>query len=185
MDGEVSRWEHSFLINFGVELPTVLAQNTAYYRHGEKNTSMGIRIQSIKNAYLLFKKHPWISCGTGSFHTIYTTFRPEKKKVTSDIHPSYNSYLNAGVELGIIGVTFLFLNFFVQWKYSFSLSSDNRYFMQTPLISMAAGYLGNSWLSDITELHLYMFFLGVIFSRIAKKPSAKKTEENWRFFQSV
>ena len=167
---------------------TVLAQNMEHYRHGARNTSVGIRIQSIKNAYLIFKKHPWIGCGTGSFHTIYTTLRPEKKKVTGDMRLSYNSYLNVGVELGIIGVTLVFLNFFIQWKYSFSLSSDNRYFMQALLISMAAGCLGNSWLSDTTELHLYTLFLGVIFSEIAKKPSAwfsSKTESNWRFFQSV
>ena len=167
---------------------TVLAQNTAYYRHGEANTSVGIRIQSIKNAYLLFKEHPWIGCGTGSFHMLYKTLQPEKTKVTGDMRLSYNSYLNVGVELGMIGVVLLFLNFFIQWKYSFLLSSDNRYFMQALLISMAVGCLGNSWLSDTTELHLYTLFLGLVFSEIVKKPStwfSSKAEENRRFFQSV
>lgn len=52
------------------------------------------------------------------------------KKNTGIMQISYNSYLNTAVELGIIGVTFLLLNFIIQWRYSFFLSDEYRYLIQ-------------------------------------------------------
>ncbi|ACJ19649.1 O-antigen ligase family protein [Coxiella burnetii] len=166
---------------------TELVQNTERYQKGEANTSVGIRIQSIKNAYVLFKQRPWLGHGTGGFHTAYATLPPEKTQATGDMRLSYNSYLNVGIELGIVGVFLLLMNFLIQWKYSYSLSGDYRYFMQALLIGMVIGCLGNSWLSDTTELHLYALFLGVAFSEMAARRAAwtGKPEEKLRSFQAA
>ena len=142
-----------------------LVSNTEHYQQGRANTSVGIRIQSIKNAYLLFKKKPWLGHGTGSFRTVYATLPQDQTKATGIMPLSYNSHLNVGVELGMLGIAFLLLNFILQWQYSFLLPEEYRYLMQILLISMIIGCLANPWLSDTTELHLYALSLVISFSR--------------------
>lgn len=142
-----------------------IVSDTKHYQQGLTNTSIGIRIQSIKNAYLLFKEKPWLGHGTGSFRIVYATLPQDQTKATGIIPLAYNSYLNVGVELGILGIIFLLLNFILQWQYSFFLSEEYRYLVQILLISMIIGCLANPWLSDTTELHLYALFLVISFSR--------------------
>ena len=144
---------------------TQLVSNAEYYQQGRANTSVGIRIQSIKNAYLLFKEKPWLGHGTGSFRTVYATLPQDQTKATGVMPISYNSYLNVGVELGILGIISLLLNFILQWQYSFLLPAEYSYLMQILLISMIIGCLANPWLSDTTELHLYALSLVISFSR--------------------
>lgn len=158
----------SLAYHFSVEFQSrilALAHNTERYRDGEAKTSIGIRFQSIKNAYLLYKEKPWIGHGTGSFYTAYARLPFSLIKDTGIMQISYNSYLNTAVELGIIGVTFLLLNFIIQWRYSFFLSDEYRYLIQILLVSMVVGCFANPWLSDTTELHLYALFLAISFSK--------------------
>ena len=142
-----------------------IVSDAEHYQQGLVNTSVGIRIQSIKNAYLLFKEKPWFGHGTGSFHTVYATLSQDQTKATGIISLAYNSYLNVGVELGFLGIAFILLNFILQWKYSFLLPEEYCYLIQILLMSMIIGCLANPWLSDTTELHLYALFLVMSFSR--------------------
>ena len=142
-----------------------IVSDAEHYQQGLANTSVGIRIQSIKNAYLLLRAKPWFGHGTGSFHTVYTTLPQDQTETTGIIPLSYNSYLNVGVELGILGIAFMLLNFILQWKYSLLLPEEYRYLIQILLIGMIIGCLANPWLSDTTELHLYALSLVVSFSR--------------------
>lgn len=142
-----------------------IVSDAEHYQQGLTNTSVGIRIQSIKNAYLLLRAKPWFGHGTGSFHTVYTTLPQDQTDTTGIIPLSYNSYLNVGVELGILGIAFMLLNFILQWKYSLLLPEEYRYLIQILLIGMIIGCLANPWLSDTTELHLYALSLVVSFSR--------------------
>ena len=142
-----------------------IVSDVEHYQQGLVNTSIGIRIQSIKNAYLLFKEKPWLGHGTGSFYTVYTTLPQDQTKATGIIPLAYNSYLNVGVELGILGITLILLNFILQWQYSFLLPEEYRYLIQIILISMIVGCFANPWLSDTTELHLYALSLVISFSR--------------------
>lgn len=80
------------------------------------------------------------------------------KKNTGIMQISYNSYLNTAVELGIIGVTFLLLNFIIQWRYSFFLSDEYRYLIQILLVSMVVGCFANPWLSDTLQNCIYMLY---------------------------
>ena len=145
-----------------------IEQNTIEYAQGKHYTSIGIRIQSVKNAYHLFMQKPWIGHGTGSFSTVYAAL-PIKDISDAGLVPlSYNNYLNVGVELGIIGMGFLIFMFALQWRYSFYLTGEWRYLMQILLISMILGCLANPWLSDTTELHFYALFLAVGFSTLVR-----------------
>ncbi|WP_244670064.1 O-antigen ligase family protein [Coxiella endosymbiont of Amblyomma nuttalli] len=154
-----------FSNEFKLRIVQIVSNTKYYYQQGQVNTSLGIRIQSIKNAYFLFKETPWFGHGTGSFRTVYATLPQDQIKATGIIPLSYNSYLNIGVELGILGIALLLLNFILQWQHSFLLPEENCYLMQVLLISMIIGCVANPWLSDTTELHLYALSLVINFSR--------------------
>jgi len=143
-----------------------IAQNTQQYLKGHGDNSLGIRIQSIKNAAALYKEKPFIGHGTGSYATVYAKLPPEKTKITGIMVNSYNAYLNTAVELGIPGIVLLFLMFFTQWHCSFQLPKELRYIAQALLIGIIFGCLANPWLEDTTELHLYVIFIAISFAAL-------------------
>lgn len=142
------------------------AKNTQQYWQGHSYSSLGIRMQSIKNAATLYKQKPLIGHGTGSYATAYAKLPPEKTKATGIMINCYNAYLNTAVELGIPGIVLLLLMFFMQWRYSFQLPKELRYITQILLIGIMFGCLANPWLEDTTELHLYVIFIAISFAAL-------------------
>ncbi len=160
------------------------------YRQGKIVSSMGIRIQSVKNAYALIKKKPWIGYGTGSFQAIYATLPVDVTKDTGIMKTAYNNYLNIAVEMGLLGLAFIILIFWVSWRYSQFLNPEWRYYTRILLISMGLGCMANAWLSDITELHLFTFFLGLGFANLPaqlalKTQAASKSESQSHSFNGA
>lgn len=156
-----------------------IKNNTVLYQQGQDNSAVGVRIKSMKNAYILFTKSPWIGYGTGSFKTAYANL-PTTIQGQSGVLPlSYNNYLNVAVELGIFGLGILLFMFYMQWHYTHSLERNSQYLLRMLLISVYIGCLANPWLSDTTELHLYSLFLALGFSTWSMpfrlQPSTNKT----------
>ncbi len=156
----------------------IAANNIQQYSKGHGHNSLGIRIQSMKNAATLYKEKPLIGYGTGSYKTAYATLPAEKIKTTGIMVNSYNAYLNTAVELGIPGIVLLLTIFFMQWRYSFELSEEWRYLTQILLISMMLGCFANPWLQDTTELHLYVIFMAISFAALPLNYLTKKQSED-------
>ena len=155
---------------------TLIAKNSEQYFQGHKTTSIGIRIQSIRNAVILLEQRPLFGHGTGSFYTAYSTLPHKYTYATGIMRDSYNNYLNVAVELGAVGLGLLLLMLFTQWSRSYRLPGELRYITQSLLIGMAIGCFANPWLSDTTELHLYTLFLSVGFAALPLSYSRKKKE---------
>jgi O-antigen ligase len=155
----------AFLLSHAFKTRIVsIQQNAVQYTHGKDYTSVGIRLQSMKNAYELFLQNPWIGHGTGSFATVYAALPAQEIGDAGLVPLSYNNYLNVAVELGAVGLAFLIFMFVLQWRFSFYLNGEWQYVTQILLISMILGCLANPWLSDTTELHFYALFLAAGFS---------------------
>ena len=140
---------------------TERTQNIKCYQKGEINTFIGMRIQSVKNSYFPFKQNPLIGYSTSSFYAAHDDVMLSSKKIksTSNIWLFYNSYLNIGVELGIVDIILFLLNSL--WKCSFLLSIKYRYLVQVFLISVTISCSGNWWLNHATStllIYLYMLF---------------------------
>lgn len=157
------------------------SNNIHQYVKGHIYNSLGIRIQSIQNATDLYRQKPLIGHGTGSYAAAYAKLPQEKIKTTGIMVNSYNAYLNIAVQFGIPGIMLLLLMFFMQWRYSFQLTKDMRYLVQTLLISMMLGCLANPWLEDTTELHLYVIFMAISFAGLrlnyATEKKSKETQD--------
>lgn len=145
-----------------------IEENIHQYQHGQNYTPVGERLESMRNAYLLFKREPWLGHGTGSLYTVYHSL-PKKDRQVGVLHTSYNEYLNVTVELGIVGLALLITILFTQWRYSLYLTGEWRHITQALLISIIFGCMANAWLSDTTELHLYALFVALGFSGVRSR----------------
>lgn len=142
------------------------AHEIRQYQQDNSLTSMGIRIQSLKNALLLIEQKPLLGHGTGSFATAYAHLPQTITQDTGILQTAYNSFINLGVELGFVGLGFIILLFGVQWRFSFQLTDEWRPLTQMLIIGMVLGCMANAWLSDTTELHLFTLLSGLGFSTV-------------------
>jgi len=80
------------------------------YHHNKRDTSLGFRLQFHTYAYDLFKRHPWLGNGTGSFSHTFQIENPvpEWSASRSKLLEPHSQYWMVASELGIAGL-FLFV----------------------------------------------------------------------------
>lgn len=81
------------------------------YHHNKKDTSLGFRLQFHTYAYDLFKRHPWLGNGTGSFSHTFQIENPvpEWSASRSKLLEPHSQYWMVASELGITGLFLFFL----------------------------------------------------------------------------
>lgn len=159
---------YNFSPTFQVRINDIVSDVKTYCKQPQIETSVGMRLDFIKHSLLLIKAHPVIGTGTGSFKYEYEHMQPRPQKFIDNPH---NEYLNFGVQFGVIGMSLLGLLFLYQLYESRRLPDDIRYISQAVIIAMLLGCLGNSWLRDTTEGHLYAYFMVLAFAAL---PQIKK-----------
>lgn len=142
------------------------------FKHGNFTTSIGLRLEFYHNSFRLFKEHPWIGTGTGSFTQDYLTVVKNKQFATQNPH---NEYLNIAVQFGLIGIIILLGLFFVHAWTSFRLQGLHQYFAQAVLVSIGIGSLFNSWLMDVTQGCFYVFFTALLFAGLGLSYQPEKS----------
>ncbi|MFZ2776320.1 MAG: O-antigen ligase family protein [Candidatus Rickettsiella isopodorum] len=144
-----------------------LAQSeVTQYKQGNFATSVGLRLEFYHNSFKLFKEHPWIGTGTGSFAQDYLAVAENKQFATQNPH---NEYLNIAVQFGLLGMVILLSLFIVHAWASFRLQGIRQYFAQAVLVSIAVGSLFNSWLMDVTQGCFYVIFTALLFAGLSYK----------------
>lgn len=86
--------------------------NWVHYQQGDKDTSLGFRIQFQQFAWAMFKESPWIGHGTGSF----THFFAKKRPVLAwkgELREPHNQYVLMLAEFGVLG-----FGIYVAWLFS-------------------------------------------------------------------
>ena len=136
------------------------------YKQGNFATSVGLRLEFYHNSFKLFKEHPWIGTGTGSFAQDYLAVAENKQFATQNPH---NEYLNIAVQFGLLGMVILLSLFIVHAWASFRLQGIRQYFAQAVLVSIAVGSLFNSWLMDVTQGCFYVIFTALLFAGLSYK----------------
>ena len=136
------------------------------YKHGNFDTSVGLRLKFYHNSFKIFKEHPWIGTGTGSFAQDYLAAAENKQFATQNPH---NEYLNIAVQFGLLGIIILLGMFTVHAWISFRLQGLRQYFAQAVLVSIAVGSLFNSWLMDVTQGCFYVIFTALLLADLRYK----------------
>ncbi len=144
----------------------LLAQDLDFYHQGGRllESSLGSRIQFAESSSELIAQKPVIGWGTGSFGAAYAKlFEGQNTLLTDNPH---NEYLRVGVELGLLGLGFLLMLFYQQWRLSKQLPRDIRGFCQGVLLTFMIGCLLNSWLKDFAEGYFYCLMMAVCFASL-------------------
>lgn len=137
-----------------------------YFVNEGKDTSLGDRINFVRNSVKLIKNKPIIGYGTGSFKYEYEEITPKPTVITVNPH---NEYLLIGVQFGIVGIVFLLAIFGLQLYESRKLPLELRYISQAVVVSIMLGCLGNSWLLDTAQGHFYAYFIALTFAALNQK----------------
>jgi O-antigen ligase len=119
-------------------------------------TSVGARLEYVKQTWHLSKQHFWLGFGTGSFKTVYENHaKIQDLTVTRNPH---NEYLNILFQVGVVGLLMFLGLFVVILKNSYLLPKPEKWFAQGILVAMSVGCFANSWLMDFTSGY---FFIGL------------------------
>jgi len=94
----------------------LVLQDVKDYRHDMKDTDVGYRLQFYHYAYALFKRHPLIGNGAGSFVYYFKTENPVPTWHNKALLEPHSQYWLMASEFGIVGLgalTWFFLTLFV------------------------------------------------------------------------
>lgn len=144
----------------------LLVQDLDFYHQGGRliESSLGSRIQfALTSADLLFER-PFFGWGTGGFEAAYAKFHEDEATLLTD-NP-HNEYLLKGVEFGFVGLGFLLLLFYKQWRLSSQIPMELRGFYQGVLFTFVLGCFLNSWLKDFAEGYFFCVMTAICFAAL-------------------
>ncbi|MBN9286591.1 MAG: hypothetical protein BGO43_06080 [Gammaproteobacteria bacterium 39-13] len=144
----------------------LLAQDLDFYHQGGRllESSLGSRIQfALTSTSLLFER-PFFGWGTGGFEAAYAKFHEGEATLFTD-NP-HNEYLLKGVEFGLVGLCFLLLLFYKQWRLSTQIPIELRGFYQGVLLTFVIGCFLNSWLKDSAEGYFFCVMTAICFAAL-------------------
>jgi O-antigen ligase len=124
-----------------------IGSNVNAYEQGQKETSVGYRLDFYKNSLALLREKPLLGHGTGSFATEYQrlTGYAEGELATKNPH---NDYFWFGVEQGVFGIAALLGIIGATVIQARNRANPEQWTAIALAAAMALGSLGNSLFSD-------------------------------------
>lgn len=140
---------------------TLAVQNIEQYKSGDTQTSVGSRLEYLRETLKLAKKRPWFGYGTGSFKSSYAQHALTHHLFISQ-NP-HNEYANIFFQLGLMGVVAFLALLGSIFKNSYHLPKREQYFSQGVVLAMVLGCTANSWLMDFTSGYLFIVLIAICF----------------------
>jgi O-antigen ligase len=129
------------------------------------STSAGRRYEIYSNTINLIKNSYGMGYGTGSFKEEYAKFVANQHTFLSNPSNPHNQFLLTALELGIFGLIFLLLMFYIHWHLSrFLKNKEHDYLVKSLVILIVVGSLFNSLFLDATEGKFYCLLIGLLLS---------------------
>ncbi|MDK9707919.1 MAG: O-antigen ligase family protein [Desulforhopalus sp.] len=145
------------------------------YHASWSRTSLGMRLDWVRNGLELIEQKPAFGHGTGSFRIVQDKMLKKKRDHSLPTDNPHNEYILIAVQTGIVGL-FLFVTLLAsQFISTFKLQPQRRYLLQGVIVAVAVGCLMNSFLFDSHPGHFY-----AIISAILAVPAVKPTSLQFR-----
>lgn len=141
--------------------------NVQLYQVGQTNTSVGARLEFIKQTWSLSKQRIWFGFGTGSFKEAYAKHATVNELIIT--RNPHNEYLNILLQVGVVGLLVFLGLFWVILKNSYSLPKPERWLVQGVLSAMILGCFANSWLMDFTSGYFFVALTAFCFGALNLK----------------
>lgn len=133
------------------------------YHQNKKDTSLGFRIQFHTYAYDLFKRHPWIGNGTGSFTHAFRVENPvpEWSETRANLLEPHSQYWMIASEFGVAGLVLFILLlgslFMSCWR-----THETRALGCAVLLPLLFGNLTDSLLLYSGTGYFFLFFTALV-----------------------
>lgn len=141
-------------------------------------TSSGLRIGFWRGSIDIFKQHPILGTGIGTWANEYRKYidrTPGTPSIAVTGGNPHQEYLLMASQLGVVGLA-LFLAWLVRCIYATRLlARTDRIAAQSLLVAFAAGCWFNSYLYDSATGHFFCLGLGILFA--GYKPKSKPLSE--------
>ena len=124
-----------------------IGSNVNAYEQGQKETSVGFRLDFYKNSLALISEKPLLGHGTGSFTAEYRRLTGYANSNLATNNP-HNDYLWLGVEQGVLGIAALLGIIVTAILQARSRAKPEQWTAIALVAAMAAGSLGNSLFTD-------------------------------------
>jgi O-antigen ligase len=128
-----------------------------------QRTSLADRLDFYVTSAQIAAKHPILGVGTGGFPKAY-----EEEIAGTDLWPTrnpHNEYLLRAVEFGAAGVLLVLALFVIVWRHASRLGTWSEVVIARGLvITFAVAGLASTPLADHTEMLLFVWLAGVLFS---------------------
>ncbi len=141
-------------------------QDISAYQSGQKDTSVGFRIQFHHYAKQLFLSKPLIGYGTGSFTPQYFNDNPIPSW-DQPLPDPHSQYWSTASELGLLGITALFLILFWLSKMSFELH-EMRSILQAVLLPFCIINFSDGLLVNTGIGYLFITFTGLCLGELVE-----------------
>lgn len=136
----------------------------------ERPSPVGERLEFYRKSLDIAAAHPLAGVGTGGFIAAYE--RAVRGTTLPPTHNPHNEYLLKAVELGVIGVALLLGLLAVEWLNAGRLADAGHTAIAHGLVlTIALASLFTTPLNDHTELLLFVWLSGVLFSSWAPPPA--------------
>lgn len=143
---------------------SLIGQNLQAYESGDKNTSVGIRLQFHTYAKSLFLAKPILGQGTGGFAYHFVQDNPIPEWGTENANP-HSQYWHTASEFGILGILLLLLILGYLLKLSFALQ-DMKFILQAVVLSFALACFSDTMLLITGVGYLFVTFAGLCLGEV-------------------
>ena len=170
----------AFLLLFSSELTRTriveLYDDLIFIQQGNFANSLGLRVLWAQGGWHIFKQHPLIGSGTGSYSTEFEQFiqntdiENKEQFITQNPH---NGYISIGSQLGFVGLLMLGALFIQQWRLSKHLQFPYDQIAKGMIITMIVGNLVNSMIFSHTQGLFFAFMTALLYSTTPSRESSK------------
>jgi O-antigen ligase len=142
------------------------------YSQGQSaNGTVSLRLVAMKSGFVLFKQHPFLGVGTGSFYP--AAVKDSGFPVNTLSVNTYNDTSYIAAQWGVVGLIAFLILYGVQLVRSRQLPYYYNQLTQLLLVIFIIGGLSNCMLHDAVEKTFYLYFIALLFA--ASKTSATST----------
>lgn len=148
-----------------------ISEIARFYTEGQYVSSIGTRLAMWEVAIDVWKRHPLLGTGPGDFDDEIVALQSEGKYSGMDIHNStHNIYIQALVDLGVVGLAALLFAIFIAPLRLFfggnEINREGRLIGFVVVISYAVFGLSESWTLRSPAVSVYLVYLVIITSHI-------------------
>lgn len=158
-----------------------LYDDVEFIKEGNYANSLGLRVIWAQGGWDIFKHNPVVGTGTGSFETEFKNFSQKTDIANIEYYYTqnpHNGYVSVGVQLGLVGLVFLFMLFVQQWRISNNFSLFTNYIAKGMIVTTVVGNLMNSVIYSHTQGIFFAIFTALLFSSYESKKSQKSTNNS-------